>query len=464
MTLFLEFNGGFSPNNGLGIDADIFTKAFSMDGDYNNVNATERDVILDAWAHVAEDYAPFNINVTTVHPGFGNLEYRLLVGDDGKERQSSPTSGWLGGNDDEDPVDGFVYTECSCFSTGGNYGAQIGTTASHESGHAFGLSHKGDYVWDLGGIKKTNTYSTGDSFFTPIMGSNLETDRTIWTQSIISTGPFTSISGDDDIGELTEKLGLRADDHPHAFWANTDIGDLNSPLITDGLIENTSDLDIFRFDVVQPGVVNLDLRAADIGGNLDATLQLIRFEGLVEELASDAPEAVTSASISEFLMPGTYYAIVGSQATYTGDIGRYTLRVEQPQQQSNPIINGTSGNDVIVVQHAPTNPTALQVTVNGQVVFYQEGHIDSLTVNGLAGVDTIRVEDTYGNMDLIVSGGDDYDVINIGDGNLNHVAQTSRSWTQQMTRTRSSSTRARHPRQTTSLQEMLSMPTATLER
>ena len=58
----------------------------------------------------------------------------------------------------------------------------------------------------------------------------------------------SSISGDDDIGELTEKLGLRADDHPHAFWANTDIGDLNSPLITDGLIENTSDLDIFRFD------------------------------------------------------------------------------------------------------------------------------------------------------------------------------------------------------------------------
>ena len=425
MTLFLEFNGAFSPNNDLGIDADIFTKAFSMDGDYNNVNATERDVILDAWAHVAEDYAPFNINVTTVHPGIGNLEYRLLVGDDGKERQSSPTSGWLGGNDDEDPVDGFVYTECSCFSTGGTM-----RTDRHD-----GLARIRTRLW----LKSQRRLCLGrwwnqedqyllDGRFllTPIMGSNLQTDRTIWTQSIISTGPFTSISGDDDIGELTEKLGLRADDHPHAFWANTDIGDLNSPLITDGLIENTSDLDIFRFDVVQPGVVNLDLlrrRHWRQSGRDAATDPLRRAR---RGACRTAREAVTTCSISEFLMPGTYYAIVGSQATYTGDIGRYTLRVEQPQQQSNPIINGTSGNDVIVVQHAPTNPTALQVTVNGQVVFYQEGYIDSLTVNGLAGVDAIRVEDTYGNMDLIINGGDNYDVIDIGDGNLNHVCRHHR--------------------------------------
>jgi hypothetical protein len=41
---------------------------FSLDSNPNSLTAEEQGFIRTVWKHVAEDYAPFNINVTTVEP------------------------------------------------------------------------------------------------------------------------------------------------------------------------------------------------------------------------------------------------------------------------------------------------------------------------------------------------------------------------------------------------------------
>ena len=64
--LFLDFDGHFEPDyNGI---IDITTQAYDVDGDASTFSDTELANIQTIWAMVAEDFAPFNIDVTTEEP------------------------------------------------------------------------------------------------------------------------------------------------------------------------------------------------------------------------------------------------------------------------------------------------------------------------------------------------------------------------------------------------------------
>src|SRR5829696_8600143 len=61
------------------------TPAYSIDADTENFSPTELTNIQKVWQSVAEKYSPFNVNVTTVHPGNQNHYevMRIVVGGDG---------------------------------------------------------------------------------------------------------------------------------------------------------------------------------------------------------------------------------------------------------------------------------------------------------------------------------------------------------------------------------------------
>ncbi|NOX55675.1 MAG: hypothetical protein GXP27_14795 [Planctomycetes bacterium] len=90
------------------------------------------------------------------------------------------------------------------------------------------------------------------------------------------------------------------------------------------------------------------------------------------------------------------------------DIGAY-------EAQTRPTVNGTAGNDRIVVQPRASDPTQIEVVRNGQMVFAETAaFIQSLTVNGLAGDDTLigsALAETLsggpGNDTIHALGGDD---------------------------------------------------------
>src|SRR5262249_22697326 len=65
-TLYLDFNGDTTA--AWGAYSNIDTPAYDTDGNANSFSAAELTNIQQIWARVAERYAPFNINVTTVAP------------------------------------------------------------------------------------------------------------------------------------------------------------------------------------------------------------------------------------------------------------------------------------------------------------------------------------------------------------------------------------------------------------
>jgi len=319
--LFLDFDGGTS--------SGIYTGQFNLD-DQSGFNWTERSLIQDVWSYVSEDFAPFNINVTTVLPSVGEV-FRVLIGGNGSERQENPTSGWGPGDYTDDSAsnnDVYVYSKRiqGWYGVNDNLAARFGTTASHEAGHGFGLGHKSTYH-AFGA--ELDEYSDGGADWTPIMGGNLSTDRTIWTQPFVALTVDTNAQGSDDYNVLKSELGLRSDDHAATFASATYLGTigLNQSLLDTGLLTSISDKDVFRFEVTAAGSYSIAAEVADVGPNLDATLRLYRGDGTV--LATASPSDNLDASLFRSLSAGTYYVRVGSQGTFTGDLGHYALRVVQ---------------------------------------------------------------------------------------------------------------------------------------
>ncbi len=64
--VFLDFDGNFEPR--WGGNLNVVTPAYDIDGDLTSFNSEEQQRIIEAWARVAEDYAPFNVDVTTEDP------------------------------------------------------------------------------------------------------------------------------------------------------------------------------------------------------------------------------------------------------------------------------------------------------------------------------------------------------------------------------------------------------------
>ncbi len=162
-TIFLDFDGhitsGTAWNSGT-VDP-IVSPAYTRDGD-PAFSDTELANIQNMWRQVAEDYAPFDVDVTTEDPGetaltrssSGDLQYgvRVVVTTD---------------NFDNCGCGGFAYI--SAFDNTGDYlkpafvfntsvvGA--GEAISHEAGHTLGLYHDGI----SGGATYYSGHGSGDT-------------------------------------------------------------------------------------------------------------------------------------------------------------------------------------------------------------------------------------------------------------------------------------------------------------
>src|SRR5205823_143563 len=66
-SLYLDFVGADIPTWGGYHPGTV--PALDQDGDVTTFDDAELTTIRGAWAAVAEDYSPFNLNVTTVDPG-----------------------------------------------------------------------------------------------------------------------------------------------------------------------------------------------------------------------------------------------------------------------------------------------------------------------------------------------------------------------------------------------------------
>jgi hypothetical protein len=311
---------------------NVTTPVFSKDGDVN-FSANELQMIEQIWKCVAEDFAPFNVNVTTVEPAEFERGSGLRVAIGG---------GWedwyfeeVGGTSIEksyviEELVNTVYVFSDEFSHPVLAARRIADAATHEAGHAFGLDHQSVKVDGV----TTEEYNPGTSEKAPLMGISYNAERSIWW-----TSPAGLYGEQNDINRLltgANFIDFRTDDHGGTIETATAINYGDEPV--HGVIASNA-TNVMQGDDVDAFIVNLPENGfmkswnVSVGGerystNLDVRLEVYRVEGdSLTSIGISDDDASLDARVG-FVGAGQYLIMVKSHGEF-GDLGQYTLNVSQ---------------------------------------------------------------------------------------------------------------------------------------
>ncbi|RYY66044.1 MAG: hypothetical protein EOO12_05300 [Chitinophagaceae bacterium] len=283
---------------------------------------------------IAEDYRPFQINVTTDSTRYWSAppKQRMRV-------VFTVTNGWYGNS-----VGGVSYI--GSFSWGDNTPAFVFTAllnyntkwlseaGAHEAGHTFGLRHQASYNTSCGKITDYNQGTgTGEIGWAPIMGVGYYRNMTTWNLGPTNQGCSNQQSDVDIITKAVNGITFRPDDVPDSRELIRSAVSNADTFYVQGVIERSSDRDLFRFAMAQTGRFRLDaipfnLGAGNVGSNLDILVQLLDTDG--NPLGSYNPAPLLNSVIDTLLPAGTYYLSIdgkGNQfAPEYGSLGSYALR------------------------------------------------------------------------------------------------------------------------------------------
>ncbi|RNL65414.1 hypothetical protein EFK50_05515 [Nocardioides marmoriginsengisoli] len=345
-TIFLDFDGialsagsDWTVGPGDTIAAGNYT-GFTLDGSADFSQA-EVDFIEKTWRIVAEKYAPFDVNVTTVDPGQAALtrtasndtEYGVQVvvtNDPSPVTQICGNScagiafgglfdGWLDGN----LYNTAAYTVAWVFSSKTFGSAQMTAhTAAHEIGHTLGLGHDG-------GTANPNYYA-GHANWIPIMG--LTNQKAV---AQFSKGEYAGATNQQD--DLAE-IALNGDTHTAgSLLLADDYGSGNSPTaidalppdaqnnyVIDGVISGASDDDLFS--VTRTCTAPLVATATGIGSgqSLDIELDILSADGSTVLASDDEPSGQNTSQPGDI---GYLPTGLDASATYSPTTSGTTYRV-----------------------------------------------------------------------------------------------------------------------------------------
>jgi hypothetical protein len=314
-TLYLDFNG--HAESRWGGYSNVVTPAYDTDGNRSSFSSEELSAIREIWSRVAEDYAPFKINVTTVAPPLiaDRVAVRVAIGGSYSDWYGRSAGGvsFVGGFTNSSPNVAYAFSA----SLAGGDPRFVAEAASHEAGHLFGLDHQA--TWSGGEL--ISEYSTGTAALAPIMGVGYYAERTRWSVGPTTDGPT---SRQDDLAILastTNGFGYAADDFGNTLATAAALPVSGASVNLAGLIGRNDDRDVFKF-TTSGGGVRFTLGVAPVGANLDGVLELQNSLG--KSLIVANPSTSSGATLSTTLAAGTYYLVVRSSGGY-GNLGRYTL-------------------------------------------------------------------------------------------------------------------------------------------
>lgn len=390
-TIYLNFKGATLNGTAWNGSATTVTALpFDLDGLPYSYNTTELQRIQYIWQRVAEDYAPFDVDVTTEAPPADRLT-RSSTSDDvyGTTALITSRSG--------------VYS-CSCggvayigvFDSVGDYykpalvfydalgpgnEKYIAEAISHEVGHNGGLYHDG-----TASVGYYAGHGSGATGWAPIMGVGYYQPLVQW-----SKGEYAGANNvqDDFIDMQANGLPLRADDHGNTPGTATRLTGTTSGGLTsytvEGVIGRAGDVDVFAF-ASGAGSVSFTVSPAARSANLDAVLELYNGAGTL--LASANPVDALNGNLTVVLpSAGTYYVAVrgtgkGDPATngYTtyGSVGLYAVTGTVPAATGTPPIaviaaTPTSGTVPLTVNFSGTGSTDADGTIVGYAWTFGDG-------------------------------------------------------------------------------------------
>ncbi len=321
-TIFLDFDGQTVAGTSWNGNGPLFCAPSGMTDDQ----------ITEVFNRVAEDYRPFNINITTDSTVFLaaplNQRIRVII---------TPTSDWCQGVAGVTFTGSFIWgddTPCFVFSDRLVYNSKyVAECCTHESGHAVGLSHQATYDSTCELVTTYNQgQGTGQTSWAPVMGKSYYKNLSGWNNGPTPNG---CTADQDNLSIITSRNGFtyRTDDYSDDPAVNPTLIDVSKAQFSaDGIITTSTDKDAFKIVLPQDGDLQLNAVPFSVGANnegadLDVEVTLLNANQEVVKVYN--PQEKLDVTIDTTLMAGNYYILVqgagNANATKYGSLGSYRV-------------------------------------------------------------------------------------------------------------------------------------------
>lgn len=325
--LFLDFDGHLVSGTSWNVSGPIDAAPAGL----------SPDQITEIYNRIAEDYRPFNINVTT-----DPAKYTAAAATKRMRVLFTTTYSWYGSS-----AGGVAYTgsftwgdntPCFIFTSLLGYNTKyISEAGAHEAGHTLGLRHQAAYDANCNLVSSYNYGAgSGETSWAPIMGVGYYKNFTTWHNG---PNPYGCTNTQPDLSIITSStngITFKSDDYAETFNAATALSFSNGQFTKTGAITTDTEKDMFKFNLSSSQKFVLDAIPTNVGAgvadsNLDLEIKL--YDGGKSLLKTYNVEEALSVSIDTNLNSGTYYLLVdgvGNQhVNEYGSLGSYSLMGEQ---------------------------------------------------------------------------------------------------------------------------------------
>ena len=325
--LYLDFNGHTTPA-GVWSGSSIVTPAFQLAGTASPTDPLNLNAIRDIWLHVAEDFAAWDIDVTTEQPAPTARGQRCVIGGSVMDWLGVPGvmgvahlssfGGAINGNDDNN----FVFIDNNYPSmkpTTSNYEITI-LCVAHEVGHTVGLNHWGESAAGSGGsytVGHTVTGHTGVTSVCPIMGNSgllgwpNACNLNQWSKGDYPFAEAQTGDGTQDdiaiISTFAPQLTGVLDDHGNTLGTASNVA--GTTITAGGTISDPNDVDLMKI-TAGAGTISLTLKPhlkyRNYNGNLKVGISLLNSAGTVVAKSYDV-SSLGNSLVYNIPTGGTYY-------------------------------------------------------------------------------------------------------------------------------------------------------------
>lgn len=351
-TIFLDFDGQT-------VNSPYWNGGISF---YCTAPTFTSEQITTVFNQVAEDYRPFNLNITTDSTVYfaapATKRQRIII---------SAYSAWYGSAGGVAYIEsfrwgmeipGFVFANLLGHNT-----KYVGDAAAHETGHTLGLNHQSRYDAACAFLNEYNPGAgTGEISWAPIMGNSYSKNLSLWHNGSTNYG-CTSLQSDlAVIASAANGFGYRTDDIGNTTAASANLPINGQILSTSGLINTTTDVDVLKIIIPEKGhltisAIPFNTANGYVAADIDLEVDLLNHNGAV--LSHYNPGTSVQVSIDSILDPGTYYLSITNAAnsniaTNYGMLGSYSVTGTFTAGAALPIYSLTLNGEVANNKHELT--------------------------------------------------------------------------------------------------------------